>query len=229
MLRVISNDCGVRTIRSSVAIQARSRTAIPPRVEDGRVVIEDSSDSEWDSDDEMSVDDELLQEVDVVEGETMEHDQIVASFLFTSLSILEKQKTLININYDDVMKKVSRSRDKEKTKITTDFKELSRDERAVETMFKNLKLEKWSKGLQKGVTQYVQETYDEERKQLEETTLMEIKLGETDDVTDMNRDIYQFELHEEERNAAEIDAEVNDLSHLAEDDDYGDNDGDEGY
>ena len=58
MLRVISNDTGVRTIRSSVAIQARSRTAIPPRVEDGRVVIEDSSDSEWDSDDEMSVDDE---------------------------------------------------------------------------------------------------------------------------------------------------------------------------
>ena len=189
----------------------------------------EKSEPETFTESEMEMDDELLQEVEVIEGESMEHDQIVASFLFTSLSILEKQKSLVDITYEEVMKKVSRSRDKEKTQVTTDFKELSRDERAVETIFKNLKLEKWSKGLQKGLTQYVQETYDEERKNLEKTTIMEMKLGKMDDVTEMNQDIYSFDLHEEERTTAEIEREVNDLSHLAEDDDYGDNDGDEGY
>ena len=59
--------------------------------------------------------------------------------------------------------------------------------------------------------------------------MMEMKLGKMDDVSEMNQDIYSFDLHEEERTTAEIEREVNDLSHLAEDDDYGDNDGDEGY
>ena len=34
------------------------------------------------------------------------------------------------------------------------------DEREIENIFKNQKLGKWSKGLQKGLTQYVKDTYD---------------------------------------------------------------------
>ena len=93
---------------------------------------------------------------------------------------------------------------------------------------KNLKLEKWSKGLQKGLTQYVKKTYDEERNELEKQTINEMKC-KMDVVSEMNQDIYNFELDEQERADAEIEREVNDLSGLAEDDDFGDKDGDEEY
>ena len=99
----------------------------------------------------------------------------------------------------------------------------------VQNVMKQHKLERWSKGLEKGTTQYVQKTYDEERQELEKDTLNEMKLGQVDDVTAMNQDIYKFELSEQERAEHEIDMEVNDISHLAEDDDFGDQDGDEGY
>ena len=109
------------------------------------------------------------------------------------------------------------------------MKRLDEAELRVENTFKNLKLEKWSKGLQKGLTQYVQKTYDEERAELEKQTLNEIKLNKMDVVGEMNQDIYNFELDEQERADAEIDREVNDLSGLADDDDYGDRDGDEDF
>ena len=50
-----------------------------------------------------------------------------------------------------------------------------------------------------------------------------------DVVSEMNQDIYNFELDEQERADAEIDREVNDLSGLADDDDYGDRDGDQDF
>ena len=142
------------------------------------------------------------------------------------VKLINQQKSL-NLNYDSIMEAVNRAKRKEREKFTTYGKDLNPDEMRVQNVMKQHKLERWSKGLEKGTTQYVQKTYDEE-KELEKDTLSEIKLGEIDDVT-MNQDIYMFELSEQERAEHEINAEVNDLSHLAEDDDYGDRDGDEGY
>ena len=53
--------------------------------------------------------------------------------------------------------------------------------------------------------------------------------GESNVVSNMNLNIYSMELQESENAISEIEREVNDMSGLPEDDDYGDVDGDEGY
>jgi len=96
-------------------------------------------------------------------------------------------------------------------------------------LFKNNKLEKWSKGLQKGLTQYVKETYDEERDALEKQALKERQLGRRSDVTDMNKDIYALDIDDQAQLVQEIDNEVNNLNEYLGENDDGELDGDEFY
>tara|TARA_B100001059_G_scaffold236346_1_gene286326 strand:+ start:1341 stop:7310 length:5970 start_codon:yes stop_codon:yes gene_type:complete len=170
-----------------------------------------------------------ISEIDVIQGESHQKNQILASYLYKTLVISEKRKKDIDYNFEQIMEKINRSKEKEKDNVTMYMRNLDEDSLRVEDTFKNLKLEKWSKGLQKGLTQYVQKTYDEERGELEKQTLNEMKMGKMDVVSEMNQDIYNFELDEHDRVDAEIDREVNDLSGLAEDDDFGNKDGDEEY
>ena len=195
-----------------------------------------SRDSSINDDDEIVTDQILEQEmkgeiseIDIIQGESYQKNQVLASYLFKCLTIIEKRKNDVDINHEQIAEKINRAKEKEKDGVTSYMKRLDEAELRVENTFKNLKLEKWSKGLQKGLTQYVQKTYDEERAELEKQTLNEIKLNKMDVVSEMNQDIYNFELDEQERADAEIDREVNDLSGLADDDDYGDRDGDEDF
>jgi len=61
------------------------------------------------------------------------------------------------------MERIHRAKEKEKDIITTYLKDLTDEEREVENLFKNSRLGKWSKGLQKGLRVYQKDTYDEER------------------------------------------------------------------
>ena len=176
-----------------------------------------------------TTEEEDFSEVDIQEGLAQEKNQLVAEYLIKCIDILINQQKSLDMNYESIMEKVTRAKRKEREKFTTYGKDLNPDEMRVQNVMKQHKLERWSKGLEKGTTQYVQKTYDEERQELEKDTLNEMKLGQVDDVTAMNQDIYKFELSEQERAEHEIDMEVNDISHLAEDDDFGDRDGDEGY
>ena len=53
---------------------------------------------------------------------------------------------------------------------------MSKEQRDIEDLLKNHRLEKWSKGLQKGLTQYVGTTYDEEREERERIQILEQQL-----------------------------------------------------
>ena len=114
------------------------------------------------------------------------------------------------------MERVLRAKEKEKDDITEKLKSLSDDDRNVEKIFKNHKLGEWSKGLQKGLTQYDEDTYDDERNRLEINALKEIKLGKNHLVTELNKEIYSFELDEQRIIQDRIDEEVNDLNNVDE-------------
>ena len=139
----------------------------------------------------------------------------------------DSNKNIINFNYENIMEKILRSKEKEKDLITDHLKELTDEERKVENILKNQKLDKWGKGLTKGLTQYVADNYDDERDALEQQAIKEKKLGINSAVTDMNKDIYEFDMINEDAIAEEIENEEYNLDGLPEDDDYGDNDGDE--
>ena len=171
-----------------------------------------------------------ITELEIVQGERLHVQQEVAALLIDITNIFISTKKTLNYGYDDIMNRVNRAKEREKDEVTTRLKELTDEEREIDTLFKNHKLGTWSKGLQKGLTQYVKGTYDEERDALDKRAMTEAKVGEFSFVTEMNREIYTMDYDEQQMQDQAIEAEVNDLSmYVGEEDDYGDNDGDEGY
>ena len=167
--------------------------------------------------------------LDIISGEQKLLATKIADIIALFMEIVCSNKEIIDTSYDNVMEKVSRSKEKEKTQITDYLKHLTDEEREIENIFKNSKLERWNVGLQKGLTQYVKETYDDEREKLETQAILEKKLGINDLVTNMNKDIYMLDLISEDAIEAEENFEQFDISHIPDDDDYGEQDGDEDY
>jgi hypothetical protein len=97
---------------------------------------------------------------------------------------------------------------------------MSDEDREVETVFKNQKLERWSKGLQKGLVSYQKDTYDEERDAMEKQMVIDSRLGKNKDITEMNKDMYAFDMLAEDEAAAEIDDETSRINYMGEDADY---------
>lgn len=160
----------------------------------------------------------------------------VSDYIISIFEIICGEKNSINYNYENIMEKILRSKEKEKDDITDYLKNLSDDERGVENIFKTQKLGKWSKGLQKGLTTYMADTYDEEREILEKDMIKQFKLGNNNIVTEMNREIYSLDfdaeeaidemIAEEENEMYDYDDEEAQFAHDAEyGEDYYNNDG----
>ena len=150
----------------------------------------------------------------------------VINYVIDTLTIMNNHFNLLNSDYKKIKEKVLFSKEKEKDLITDYLKNLSDEERDLENIFKNNKLEKWSKGLQKGITQYVKENYDDERDTMEKQALKEKMLNKKSIVTDMNKeiynmnkDIYMMDIEEEMANDALIDEEEYDMGNIPDDDD----------
>jgi hypothetical protein len=118
------------------------------------------------------------------------------------------------------MDKVLRSREKEKDDITEYLRKETDEEREVETIFKNQRLERWSKGLQKGLVSYQKETYDDEREAMDKQMKIDARLGKNKDVSDMNKDMYSFDMLNEDQVSAEIDEESTRIDYMGEDADF---------
>jgi len=165
------------------------------------------------------IDNNEIPELEMIIGEKKQMKQKIADLLYNYLQLICNNKKITDFTYNSITEKIMRSKVKEKDLITNFLKELTDEEREIENVFKNNKLERWSVGLQKGLTQYVGSNYDEERKKLEKQALMEKKLGVNDDVTNMNRDIFALDAIEEEMISNEIEREEYDMSHVIDDDD----------
>ena len=143
----------------------------------------------------------------------------IINYLLTFFNIMKQHYKLIDNPYNKVKRNILITKEKEKDLITDYLKDLSQEERDIETIFKNNKLEKWSKGLQKGLTQYVKENYDEEREELEKQALKEHMLNKKSNVTDMNKEIYKMDIEEEIANTKEIEDEEYNMNNIPDDDD----------
>ena len=172
-----------------------------------------------------------ITELDIVAGENMDQNQIISEFLLNVIQIFANSKKLINYTYDDIIYRINVSKEKEKDQITRRLKELSDEEREIENMLKGHKLGDWSKGLAKGVTQYVKDNYDNEREEMEKTIALERKVGTQDYVSSMNRDIYMMDAQQEQITAEQIENEEMMINYQGEDADFEDlgMDGDEMY
>ena len=163
------------------------------------------------------------------EGQIMSVKAKSAKIIFVLSKTIINSKVVIDYNYESLKEKVNKSKEQEKTDITDYLRDMTEEEREIENIFKTNKLETWSKGNQKGFRTYQGSTYDQEREIMEKQAIMEKTVGKKHYVTELNKDIYMLEEMERQAVSDEIDQEVNDLSMLANDDDYGDADGDEYY
>ena len=171
----------------------------------------------------------IIADAEIIKGERKGLSDKISSVIYTFVNIVCSDKISIDYNYDDVMERVTRAKEKEKDIITDYLKEMTDEEREIENLFKNNKLERWSKGLQKGVRIYQKDTYDEERNAMEAHALAELRSGEKNIVTDMNKNIYTMDHIEELAETERIAAEETFIGNMVNDDDYGDLDGDENY
>lgn len=171
----------------------------------------------------------IIGNFDIIRGEKKALSMKIANLIIEFVNIICDNREKYEYDYDTIMDKVYRAKEKEKKIITDNFKNLTDEERDIENVLKNNKLERWNVGLQKGLTQYVQDTYDNEREAMEKQALKEFKLGENNLVTGMNKDIFAMDFDQEQQVAQDIENEEYDMSMLPEDDDYGDMDGDEYY
>lgn len=153
-----------------------------------------------------------------IAGVKLEKMQAITKYIIAITDIICLHKQDIDVNKETIMNKILSSKEKEKKDITDYLKNMTDEEREVENIFKNQKLEKWSKGLQKGLTQYVQDTYDEEREQAEQELIKERKIAKQTGISDMNKNIYSYDFDAEAEIADEIDREVYSLEDYAGDD-----------
>ena len=166
----------------------------------------------------------------ILEGKKDKLEKKVSSLLGTYISIMENQKSKMNLNNEDITKNVLKAKEKEKNKITKNLGDLAKPERQVENILKEHRLGKWSLGQTRALYEYDANQYDKERQEIEDDMLMELRLNNNDEVTARNREIYRLEEVEEQVYRERMNAELmTSFAAMADDDDFGDRDGDEGY
>jgi hypothetical protein len=168
----------------------------------------------------VDIDDRIEFDTNLLSGDKKELKQKVANLLVEFLRMMNSYKEIVDISYDQVVDRIFKLKEKEKDMITDRLKTMTDEERDADTILKVNKLGVWSKGLQKGLTTYVKETYDEEREFVEQMLQYERKAQKKIREANMdntNLDIVLDDLIEETERENEIDHEAYDIGGYTED------------
>jgi hypothetical protein len=125
-----------------------------------------------------------------MEGDVVKLQENVASLLVAYATMMMDSKDTIDMSYDTIMDRVFKLKETEKYTFTDRLKNLSEEEREVDTILKINKLGVWSKGLSKSVKEYDPENYDQEKEMTEKIAQVEKNVRRNANVTDQNVDIF---------------------------------------
>ena len=150
-------------------------------------------------------------------GNMKDLKESTAMLLISFLNIMNTHKNMIDFSYERIMDLVFKTREREKDTFTDRLKGKTDEERNVDTILKINKLGDWGKGLQKGLTSYVKENYDEEREYMDEIAEVERKVMKNKNVSDRNIEQYREDYLDDKEMTEFIDREENDIGFLTED------------
>jgi hypothetical protein len=156
----------------------------------------------------------------IMSGNKKKLKQTIAHLITVFFDILDNQKDIIDISYEDILDRVFKLKEREKDMVTDRLKNLTDEERDADTILKINKLGVWSKGLQKGLTTYVKETYDDEREFRDEMDKIEKNLRSKNRNIGDDLDQMVEELMEQREIDDDIEREAYDMNGFTED--YGD-------
>jgi len=158
-------------------------------------------------DEEIAEEDNELTEYRIQMDNPEELKARVCKLLLAFLNIEEKNKQSVDFSYEEILKRVGRSKEKEKQGIIKKLRKMSIEERSVEDILKNYRLEHWNVGQQKGLFQYDKETYKRERDDLLKGLDDEMRGAGLLDNNEELLDIYQLNALDE-RNQNQEDAGI---------------------
>jgi hypothetical protein len=166
-------------------------------------------------------------ESQMIQGDVNKMQEDVAKMLVSYINIMMNSKKVINKSYQNIQDNIFKLKEAEKYTFTDRLRDLTEEERAVDTIMKVHKLGVWSKGLSKAIKVYDPENYDQDKLMAEKVVELQNKLRNRGDVNDRNVDVLMDDLINEMDNADYIDAEEYDMRHMDEDYNDGDYYGDE--
>jgi hypothetical protein len=128
-------------------------------------------------------------EQEYLEGDISKMKQDVAKLLVAYLTIMMKSKKTINTSYDDIEDAVFKLKEAEKYSFTDRLKDMTEEERVVDTILKNYKLGPlYSIGTSKGIKTYDPDIFEHDKFVANQVSELQKKLnkrGVTDDDMDM--------------------------------------------
>jgi hypothetical protein len=158
----------------------------------------------------------------ILTGNKKELKQKVAEMLIAFLDILRNEKETTDITYEDIQDRVFKLREKEKDLVTDKLKTMTDEGRELDTILKINKLSgtenNYSKGLQKGLTMYDKDFYEEEQDLRDQMLTAENKIrSKNKDVTDDTIDILVDEFMEQQEVDAFIEDDAYNMDYINED------------
>jgi hypothetical protein len=159
-------------------------------------------------------------------GNQKELKQNVSELLICFINIMYDEKETTDVSYEEIQDRVFKLREKEKDLVTDRLKRMTDEERNADTILKINKLGMYSKGMEKGLTTFDKDFYDEEREFRDEMATAERNIRKKNNAAnDDNMDILLGEYVEESSSAKYIDDEANDMSYITEEYYNGNTDG----
>jgi hypothetical protein len=166
-----------------------------------------------------------VQDIRLVKGNKKELKTKVSNLLVTFIQAIDSNRHKTNYSYENIMDLVFKIKEREKNNITSRLQGLTDEERDADTILKINKLGVWSKGLQKGLTTYVKDNFDEEREDMEKMMQYEKILSQRKATT--GEDIDMDDFMEDAMIDDDIERENLDLrGYTGDDGNYGEEDSD---
>lgn len=120
---------------------------------------------------------------------------MVGKLVITMFKILDKHKEVVNISYQDIEDRVFKLKEREKNMVTDRLKNMTDEQRQVDTVMKINKLGVWGKGMEKGLTTYTKEGYESELDYKEAMIMKEqtfIQDGDLEQIEEEENDLSEF-------------------------------------
>jgi hypothetical protein len=156
-------------------------------------------------------------DIRIMTGNKKELKQKTADLLIAFMNILKNEKDLIDVSYEEIQDRVFKLREREKDMVTDRLKAMTDEQRDADTILKITKQGLYSKGLQKGLTIYDKDFYEDEQILRDEMEKAERKIRKKNkNANDENIDLLVDDYLEQTRTDIEIDEDAYDMSGLGE-------------
>jgi hypothetical protein len=116
-----------------------------------------------------------LTEIQIESGNRDELKTRVAKMLLAFVNITRRNKTEVDISYENISAAIRKRKEKEKNRIVERFKNMSEDERKVEELKKKFKMDEWNVGTQRGIFEYDKTTSNREVMEQQAEEALEIQ------------------------------------------------------